>query len=57
MPRSTRILHVTKILGWSGALAYRNISLVMPYVIQCKTNAISILREGHTHKLNRFCKS
>ena len=48
MPRSTRILHVTKILGWSGALAYRNISLVMPYVIQCKTNAISNLREGHS---------
>ena len=49
MPRSTRILHVTKILGWSGALAYRNISLVMPYVIQCKTHKrISILREGHS---------
>lgn len=48
MPSSTRILHVTKILGWSGALAYRNISLVMPYVIQCKTHKRDILSQGRS---------
>ena len=51
MPRSTGILHVTKILGWSGALAYRNIFLVMPYVIQCKKSKRGIILNQH-HDLN-----
>ena len=46
MSLSTRILHVTKILGWRGTLAYRNIFLVMPYVIQCKTSKCGILSLG-----------
>ena len=62
MPRSTRILHVTKILRWSVALAYRPLDghfqgkfiFSFGYYVMCKKLVASVDRFDKVVPLTEF---